>query len=1097
MNTPLSEPSQAAATWWQHPGWYRAVTLSERIASRSAASAHRAGSGTGKREKAEKRLQAWKAQAPFQSGSYFAERLALDGITEPDLLLLLDEPIEDVQARLSLPDWLNALRQAFEGQASEDALPGALPEPDKKNPAAAFLASLQPLLAKARRDLLSGIDALLQHYSRPPFDREALVSSLLAGLSRQLLSQVSRTYALELKVAGTLGRLCGTTPQERFESFAQRLTRPEVILPLLEEYCVLARALVLMVDQWLAFSLEFLGHFCADWPEIRQHLLLEDEDCLLVEVESDAGDRHRDGRSVLLLKFRSGSRLVYKPKSLAIDQHFQELLKRLNAYGAQPEFQTFKVLDKGTYGWAEFVAFRDCVTTEEVRRFYERQGAYLALLYALEATDMHAGNLIAAGEHPMLVDLETLFHPRVETDNSLFVEEPAFAAFWHSAIRVGLLPLRLWGNEDAPGVNISGLGGEEGQMTPRPVPQWADGGTDQMRLVRTRIELPARINHPRLNGQQIDMLAYADSILAGFRRMYRLFMEHRHELLTEILPRFAQDEIRFIARPTDIYGRFIYDSFRPELLRDALERDRHFDRLWVGIQWQPHMTRLIPAERADLLKGDVPFFTTRVACRDLLTSRGEATAGFFQESGLSQAQKRISLLDEADLARQEWIINASFACLVRDTSHGGNRTPSFHPKQTRVNRARLLKAASALGDALEKAAVWGEGTAGWLSIGQMNEHEWGLQPAGLDLYNGLPGIVLFLAYLAALTGEERYRRLAAAALQNIRMQLKHPQQEALGTVGAFSGLGGLLYLFSHLGRLWEEPALFQQAAELAQALPGLVERDEQFDIIAGSAGCIAGLLSLYAVAPSPDILRMALCCGDRLRAGAQPMQVGIGWKIPREAVPLAGFAHGAAGIALSLLRLAAVSGERHLHQAALAALAYERSLFAPDEHNWLDLRNVRMRSGQNQTQEGEARYFMTAWCNGATGIGLARLASLPYLNDAHLHKEIDAALKSTLAQSFAGDYTLCHGSAGYLETLLVASQTLDAAPYQAALEQGASVLLEKASAFSKQAKVFTEIEPPGFMVGLAGLGYTLLRFVEPAAVPSALLLAPPVPAERT
>lgn len=75
------------------------------------------------------------------------------------------------------------------------------------------------------------------------------------------------------------------------------------------------------------------------------------------------------------------------------------------------------------------------------------------------------------------------------------------------------------------------------------------------------------------------MLAYAGSILAGFKRMYRLLMEHRAELLAEALPRFAQDEIRFIARSTDTYSRFICDSFRPELLWDALERERHFDRL--------------------------------------------------------------------------------------------------------------------------------------------------------------------------------------------------------------------------------------------------------------------------------------------------------------------------------------------------------------------------------------------------------------------------------------------------------------------------------------------------------------------------------------
>ncbi|HEU5201087.1 MAG TPA: type 2 lanthipeptide synthetase LanM family protein, partial [Ktedonobacterales bacterium] len=799
------------------------------------------------------------------------------------------------------------------------------------------------------------------------------------------------------------------------------------------------------------------------------------------------------GRSVLLLKFSGGARLVYKPKSLAIDQHFQELLKWLNEHGASPEFQTIKVLDKGTYGWSEFVSSRECMTPEEVRRFYERQGAYLVLLYALEATDIHSENLIAAGEHPVLVDLETLFHPRVDLSKTLFAQEPAFEAIWHSVIGVGLLPVRLWGNEDAPGVNISGLGGEEGQMTPRPVPQWANSGTDQMRLVWERVTLPAGENQPRLNGQQIGVLAYADSILAGFKRMYRLLMEHRAELLAEALPRFAQDEIRFIARPTYIYGRFISESFRPELLRDALERERHFDRLWVGIQWQPHMVRLLPAERADLLRGDVPFFTTRPQLRSLFTSQGEVVAEFFQESGLHQAQKRISSLGEQDLARQTWVINASLACLVKDTSHGGNRTLPLHPAQTEFNRARLLEAASALGDVLERTAVWRAGTAGWMSIVQPSEHEWALLPAGLDLYNGLPGIVLFLAHLAALTKEERYLRLARAALQNITALLKHPQrQAALGSIGAFSGWGGLLYLFAHLGQLWSEPALFQQAEELVYTLSGLIEQDEQFDVMAGSAGCIAGLLSLYAAAPSPAILEAASRCGERLLACAQSMPVGIGWKIPREEAPLTGFAHGAAGIALSLLRLAAASGEERFHQAALAALAYERSLFVPDEHNWLDLRKIRASHERDQANQKKTRYFMTAWCNGATGIGLARLASLPYLDDARLREEIDAALKSTLAENFGGDHTLCHGTGGHLETLLVASQMLEAAPYRAALEQGASVLLEKVSAFRQQAEEVAGIEAPGLMVGLAGVGYTLLRLIEPGGLPSVLLLAAPV-----
>ncbi|MEQ8538204.1 MAG: lanthionine synthetase LanC family protein [Coleofasciculus sp. D1-CHI-01] len=59
-------------------------------------------------------------------------------------------------------------------------------------------------------------------------------------------------------------------------------------------------------------------------------------------------------------------------------------------------------------------------------------------------------------------------------------------------------------------------------------------------------------------------------------------------------------------------------------------------------------------------------------------------------------------------------------------------------------------------------------------------------------------------------------------------------------------------------------------------------------------------------------------------------------------------------------------------------MAYERSLFSPGVGNWPDLREFEttVRSGN----PGRVNY-MTAWCHGATGIGLARLRSMPHLED--------------------------------------------------------------------------------------------------------------------
>ncbi|NEE32664.1 DUF4135 domain-containing protein, partial [Streptomyces sp. SID7982] len=87
-------------------------------------------------------------------------------------------------------------------------------------------------------------------------------------------------------------------------------------------------------------------------------------------------------------------------------------------------------------------------------QFYRRQGALLALLHALDGTDLHHENLIACGPHPVLVDVETLFHPPLGPARSA---DPAARALHDSVHRVGLLPQLLVG--DTTALDMSAIGG--------------------------------------------------------------------------------------------------------------------------------------------------------------------------------------------------------------------------------------------------------------------------------------------------------------------------------------------------------------------------------------------------------------------------------------------------------------------------------------------------------------------------------------------------------------------------------------------------------------------------------------------------------------
>jgi len=125
------------------------------------------------------------------------------------------------------------------------------------------------------------------------------------------------------------------------------------------------------------------------------------------ELDASLSDPHHGGRSVIALRFNSGFKLIYKPRNLGLDVAYGGLLEWLNGRGVRWPFKVLKVLNRGTHGWIEFVEHHPCETKGEAENYHRRAGMLLYLLHVLEGTDCHCENLIACGDHPVLVDLET------------------------------------------------------------------------------------------------------------------------------------------------------------------------------------------------------------------------------------------------------------------------------------------------------------------------------------------------------------------------------------------------------------------------------------------------------------------------------------------------------------------------------------------------------------------------------------------------------------------------------------------------------------------------------------------------------------------
>lgn len=1007
-------------------------------------------------------------------------------MTEEALARLLAESPTAFGHRLAMPpEWLLNLEESLGPAVDEKNGLTGLPTPSLRAEFFDFLVLIEPFIRRGRAKLRADLASLSRRFPQLSLGSvEELERLLLPGLPGRLLRMIYRTLILELNVARLQGLLSGDTPQERYQSFIQRLRQPEVARSLLEEYPVLARQAVNGIRQWSSFGLELLERLHSDLNDLQSLFSPDSELGPLVEVVTGLGDTHRDGRSVSSISFGSGLRIIYKPRPLAAEAHFQQLLEWINVRGDHPPFRTLKTLARAAYGWMEFVSAEGCGSHEELGRFFERQGGYLALLYTIEATDFHSENLIACGEHPVLTDLESLFQSQMRTTEPVTDTPLAERALYMSLLRIGMLPGRAMVSEASAGIDMSGLSGGDGQLWPHAIPS-PDGTGDEIRIIHKHVPLGTSPNRPTLSGSSVNATHYADAITKGFTNIYRMLMRNRAALLADEGPLkcFEQDEIRIVLRTTYSYALLLRESYHPDVLREALERDRFFDKLWVGTVHQQGLARFFRAERADLHNGDIPLFNTQAGSRDVWTSNGERFADVLQESGMARAIRRVENLSEDDLERQRWLIQASLTTLAMGGEQATWRSYPLKKPAAPASRERLLAGARAVGDRLDALALQDGSEIGWIGLTLVRDQYWALTPAQADLYSGLPGIALFLAYLGKATNEERYTLLARRAIKELQHYLE-PSRTSRLSLGGYFGWGGLLHTFVHLRVLWEDPSLDAAMDSVIEQIMEGLSKDDGLDVTSGAAGAILALLNSHRLAPSGRALEVARRCGDHLLTRAQAMpQGGLGWPASVAPTPLTGLSHGAAGIGWALLELASATGDPRYAEAGRGALAFERTCYLPEVKNWRDLR-------VNTGTPGDGTHSI-GWCHGAAGIGMARVKCLALLDDPVLRAEIDHAVHTTLHMGFGGNHSLCHGDLGNLELALLAALELKDASLLEHTYRNAAMILDSIDEHGWLCGVPLGVENPALMTGLAGIGFGLLRLAQPEHIPSILMLEPP------
>jgi type 2 lantibiotic biosynthesis protein LanM len=916
-------------------------------------------------------------------------------------------------------------------------------------------------------------------------ERDVITEATRESLYTVLHGKVSRLLVLELNAARVTGRLSGADSEQRWQQFLELSSRQSFWDNLASHYPSLLQRVDAIVRKRCTATLCFAERWAADRRRLEG--LCAGDPGELRELSFGAGDSHRGGATVVIVRGED-SRVVYKPRSLAIDSALRGFIDELAGdHGSALNVRIPKVMDCGDYGWAEFVTHRFAAGNEELLSFYRGIGHLLALMRLLGGTDLHAENVIAQGGSPVVIDCETLFTPRISPSPSGYGRafDRAGELIGRTVLSVGLLPGRGMGL-GWRGIDPSAVGMLPGQQPVQRQQEIIDAGTDEAHVGPILVEAPVSQNHP---SPQPALAEYWPEVLRGFDELTATLQ--RLDAAGSLQPRlrvFEDCHIRIVARATEVYAEIGRMLWHPVSLHNPEPaRQRAFtllQKMAANVSVAPGDPAVINAEIDELLEGDIPYFFAVVREGRL---HGPGDTYWLPPCQLLEAA--FADWRSADFALEQKVIQASLvSAYINDgwTSHGTSVLRT-HGRGGNLEARRRRQAAQIIQSIVTNAIRADDGSVAWIAP-VFTTTGWSVQPLQQDFYNGIAGLAFLLgAYLhetAAGRADAIHEldRLFAATVHTLH--LGEAKRERLGDEGlkirpfppgGYIGLGSQIWTYIALAH-WELDGGdgLERARKLADQIPAAAAVDEIYDLLSGSAGAIVPLLMLARAEGDETYVRIASELGDLLHERAKHRNGHAYWPHPLAPEGIGGFAHGVTGIGWALTRLARATGSARHEQLAQEAFAFEDALFDEEDQNWRDLRML------------EGQKTASAWCHGSVGIGLAHLDLDPTLTHSSTRECVRRAAAATWRLGMGWNHCACHGDLGNWE-LLDHAIAAGEGPKDLSAPYLLDIILTSLEKDGPSCGMGRNAFAPGLLPGLGGVAYQLLRAHPEHDLPSILI----------
>ncbi len=801
---------------------------------------------------ATRRLAAWCRSCASGDWSLFGRRLGRDGWTIDRVLARFSSVRRKASA--SPPAWIDDaiwIEAALQNPTKPATPIAAL---DQAEPCA-FEELFTPLVDQAETLLWSGIDARVSgnlNESARACLRLALLKEL-SGLCTPAIyerfvkarrtGEISSDAAKPQQGAGTL----------LYDQFVAEM-KAGGFRQLFEDKPVLLRLIATITRQWIDTSREFVLRLDADLATIRRAILPSGTGSPVARIEGNLSDPHNGGHAVQIVGFEDGSRVVYKPKDLRLDVAWYALIERLNRAEPPVDLKAVHTISRDGYGWVEFIDHTGCADQEACKRFFRRAGAWLALLHCFAANDMHQENMIAAGDHPVPIDLETILQASAEEHET---QEPADQAFdaaietiANSVMMVGLLP--AYGR--SPDNNVFAIGGMTADWNSKILVRWNNINSDDMRPTKSKEIGKPTPNLPHIDGRYAKFGDHIDDFISGFADYAKFLLRRTREAKQGgLFDGFAGVSVRKVIRATRFYYMLLQRLKNHRSMDDGVIWSAQADFVARLADWDKDSDLFWPlqrAERSALVTLNVPHFVSPSDGNEIRDATGisiHAGVG----SGLDRARARVQSLDEQDIAWQITVITQNTSSISRSAGLPA-RSAELKPLRSDVDVAPtkqiFVAEADKIAEELSRYAIRRGPSAAWIGLDWLGDSEvFQLVCLGPDLYNGVSGIAVFLAAHAAVTGRKSSGELALAGMAHLRKELKSRNAARMARslgIGGATGLGSIVYALTVSSKSLHDENLLADAQVAAQlCTDDLIAADKQLDVMGGSAGAILGSAS--------------------------------------------------------------------------------------------------------------------------------------------------------------------------------------------------------------------------------------------------------------